>query len=147
MSLKKEASPKRNLPPAQGLLLRTVSNVIAGKKDISSNFAMALEYALDVPKSFWLNLQANYDAELLELNEANTITEAEKAVFPKLHQIIGWLREVQLIPSDQDREHTILSLRKALRISDISKLEGLGATGAFRISKMLRSIRWSWAHG
>lgn len=36
-----------------------ISNVIAGKKDISSKFAMALEYALDVPKSFWLNLQAN----------------------------------------------------------------------------------------
>ena len=54
-----------------------VSSVIAGKKNISSNFAMALEYALDVPKSFWLNLQANYDAELLELNEANTVTDAE----------------------------------------------------------------------
>lgn len=52
-----------------------VSNVISGKKDISSNFAMALEYALDVPKSFWLKLQANYDAELLELNEARTVTE------------------------------------------------------------------------
>lgn len=43
-----------------------VSSVISGKKDISSNFAMALEYALDVPKSFWLNLQANYEADLLE---------------------------------------------------------------------------------
>lgn len=37
-----------------------VSNVIAGKKGISANFAMGLEYALGVPKSFWLNLQANY---------------------------------------------------------------------------------------
>ena len=52
-----------------------VSNIIAGKKDISANFAMALEYALGVPKSFWLNLQANYDAEILELNEADTVTE------------------------------------------------------------------------
>ncbi len=40
-----------------------VSNVIAGKKDISANFAMGLEYALGVPKSFWLNLQSNYEAE------------------------------------------------------------------------------------
>ena len=133
--LEERGITQAELATRTGVTPAYVSNVIAGKKDISSNFAMALEYALDVPKSFWLNLQANYDAELLELNEANTITEAEKAVFPKLHQIIGWLREVQLIPSDQDREHTILSLRKALRISDISKLEGLGATGAFRISK------------
>lgn len=55
-----------------------VSSVISGKKDISSNFAMALEYALDVPKSFWLNLQANYEAELLEYNESNTVSDAKK---------------------------------------------------------------------
>lgn len=66
------------------LLLRTgvsssyVSNVIAGKKGISANFAMGLEYALGVPKSFWLNLQANYEAELLELDEEQTITEEEQ---------------------------------------------------------------------
>lgn len=47
-----------------------VSNVIAGKKGISANFAMGLEYALDIPKSFWLNLQANYEAQLLGVNTA-----------------------------------------------------------------------------
>ena len=35
-----------------GMTPAYVSNVIAGKKDISTNFAMALEYALGVPKSF-----------------------------------------------------------------------------------------------
>ncbi len=35
---------------------------------------MALEYALEIPKSFWLNLQARYDAELLEYDEENTIS-------------------------------------------------------------------------
>lgn len=112
-----------------------VSNVIAGKKDISSNFAMALEYALDIPKSFWLNLQANYEAELLELNEANSVTEAEKAVLPVLHEIITWLRNAHLISSKQDKENTVLSLRKALRMSDISKLDTLVSVGAFRVSK------------
>lgn len=51
-----------------------VCNVIAGKKDISAKFALALEYALGVSKSFWINLQANYDAELLEASESETIT-------------------------------------------------------------------------
>ncbi len=64
-----------------------VSNVIAGKKDISAKFAFALEYALGVPKSFWLNLQADYDAELLEYNEADTITE-ERAVRKSLEDIV-----------------------------------------------------------
>lgn len=49
-----------------GVSTAYVSNVIKGKKDISANFAFGLEYALGVPKSFWLNLQAKYNAELLE---------------------------------------------------------------------------------
>lgn len=50
-----------------------VNNVIAGKKGISTNFARGLEYALGVPKSFWLNLQANYEAELL-MQMKNTLS-------------------------------------------------------------------------
>lgn len=61
-----------------------VSNVIAGKKGISANFAMGLEYALSVPKSFWLNLQANYEAEFFEVNEEQTITEEERNAREKL---------------------------------------------------------------
>ena len=44
-----------------GVSAAYVSNVISGKKDISAGFAMGLEYALGVPKSFWLNLQADFD--------------------------------------------------------------------------------------
>ena len=72
-----------------------VSNVIAGKKDISAKFAFALEYALDVPKSFWLNLQANYDAELLEFMEESTITEEEFEAREALKDIVKlWFRQV-----------------------------------------------------
>jgi HTH-type transcriptional regulator/antitoxin HigA len=52
-----------------------VCNVIAGKQDISAKFAFALEHALGVSKSFWINLQANYDAELSKANESETITD------------------------------------------------------------------------
>ena len=43
-----------------------ISNVISGKKNISINFAKKLEYALGMDAIFWINLQANYDKELLE---------------------------------------------------------------------------------
>ena len=46
----------------------SVAAVIDGRADISESFAVALERALDVPRSFWLNLQANYNRERLELN-------------------------------------------------------------------------------
>ena len=38
---------------------------------------MNLGYALGVPKSFWLNLQANYEAELLEYRENHSIEIVE----------------------------------------------------------------------
>lgn len=110
-----------------------ISNVIAGKKDISSKFAMALEYALDVPKSFWLNLQANYEAEMLELNEASTITEDELAILPELNEVVSQLKKAHMI-SNGTQEDTILSLRKLFRLSDISKLATIQASGAFRMS-------------
>ncbi len=53
-----------------------VHNAIAGKREISDKFALALGNALGISKSFWINLQANYDAELLELNAHGTNTEA-----------------------------------------------------------------------
>ena len=133
--LEERGITQAELATRTGVTPAYISNVLAGKKDISSKFAMALEYALDVPKSFWLNLQANYESELLELNETNTVTDAEKAVLPALHEIIVWLRKMQLISSKQDKESTILSLRKAFRMSDISKLNTLVAVGAFRVSK------------
>ena len=46
-----------------------LSEVIHGKKDISKELAMGLECALEVPRSFWLNLQANYDAKMIGLQK------------------------------------------------------------------------------
>ena len=111
-----------------------ISSLISGKKNISTKFAMSLEYALNVPKSFWLNLQANYDAELLELNESQTVTEAEKKVCQSLTEIIKYLRKQQLIPVGQKVEETILSLRKRLQISNLENLKELVPQGAFRMA-------------
>lgn len=111
-----------------------ISNVISGKKDISTKFAMGLEYALGVPKSFWLNLQANYDAELLELTEEQTITEEENQAYSVLGEVISYLRKKGDIPSKQDKEGTILSLRKALKISNIANLRNLVPEGSFRLA-------------
>lgn len=131
---------ERNISQAElakrtGVSSAYISNIIAGKKDISSKFAMALEYALSVPKSFWLNLQANYDAELLELNEINTITPEEEHSYSALHEVIKWLRAVKLIPNNLGKTDTILSLRNFFQVSNISNLGSLVPTGAFRVSK------------
>ena len=48
-----------------------ISNVLSGLKPISVAFAKKLENALDIEAGFWINLQANYDRELLEFEKAN----------------------------------------------------------------------------
>ncbi len=111
-----------------------VSNVLAGKKDISAKFAMALEYALDVPKSFWLNLQANYDAELLELNEQNTITDQERVVRDQLVEIVKHLRKRGRLPIREKKDDSIISLRKVLQISNLTNLGRIAPEGAFRMA-------------
>lgn len=111
-----------------------ISSIISGKKNISTKFAMSLEYALGVPKSFWLNLQANYDAELLALNEEQTITEKEEEVFQALTEVIKYLRKKGMIPNRQKTGEAILALRKTLQVSNIATLGELVPEGAFRLA-------------
>ena len=54
-----------------------ISEVVRGKKDISSEFANRLEYALGIPASFWMNLQSNYDKEVFEINSLSNIEEKD----------------------------------------------------------------------
>lgn len=100
-----------------------ISNVISGKKNISAKFAMNLEYALGVPKSFWLNLQAIYDAELLEYNELQTITDEERLIRIKLSDVVKRLQDKEILPSEESQEKSILSLRKVFHISNIGNLK------------------------
>ena len=113
-----------------------VSNVISGKKDISASFAMSLEYALGVPKSFWLNLQANYDAEILEYNEEHTVTEEEKEVRGRLlaSKVIKYLRDARKIPDKQTIVENIISMRTVFQVSNLCNLKDLVPSGAFRLS-------------
>lgn len=111
-----------------------ISNVIKGKKDISAKFAFALEYALDVPKTFWMNLQANYDAELLEFNEMQTITDEEREARKALNEFVKYLRQKGKMPVGESRDASILSLRKALKFSNIANLKNIVPEGAFRMA-------------
>ena len=60
---------QKELAQRAGVSETFLSEVIRGKKDISKELAIGLECALEVPRSFWLNLQANYDAEMIGLQK------------------------------------------------------------------------------
>lgn len=62
---------ERNIPRKDFLQYLSMSDfefddLIIGKKRIDDNVALTLYHLLGVPESFWLNLQSNYDKEVLE---------------------------------------------------------------------------------
>lgn len=108
-----------------GMSKAYVNQVIKGKKDISARFALALEYAFEVPASFWLNLQANYDAERLELEKEDTVTNQELRITRQLKDVVGYLEKQGKLKESPAKKTIVLSLRKTLRIRDLSNLKSL----------------------
>lgn len=53
----KELSRMSKIPESR------LNDVIAGKADITADLGAGLALALDVPDTFWTNLQKNYDME------------------------------------------------------------------------------------
>ena len=125
---------QKELAQRAGVSEAFLSDVIHGKKDISKSLAMGLEYALGIPTSFWLNLQANYDSELMSLQEEESIQEEERSVLMVIHEVVGFLRRTGTLPDESSQEQTIISLRKHFRVSSLSDLGKLAPTGAFRMS-------------
>lgn len=132
--LEERGLTQSDLAISTGVSEAHISNIVSGKKDISSEFAMKLEYAFGVPCSFWLNLQANYDAEMAEYNERCSITDDEHTVLECLKEVVRYLRNKGLIPKRGKNDDIILSIRKALHISNIADLNRVVPEGAFRIS-------------
>lgn len=110
-----------------------ISNVISGKKAVSAKFALALEYALGVSKSFWMNLQAHYETELLEFNEPYTITDEERAVRDDIQDAVRYLRSSELLSSRDSIDNTILELRRFLGVSNLVNLKETIRVSPFRI--------------
>lgn len=132
--LEERGITQAELAARTGVTPAYVSNVISGKKDISAKFAFALEYALGVTKSFWLNLQAIYDSELLEINEDQTITDEERTAREALRDIVKHLRKKGKLPVGERKDESILSLRKVLQISNIANLKDIAPQGVFRMA-------------
>ena len=64
--MKNQGLIQRELALRTGVSEKHISTVLSGSKSISPSFAKKLEYALGMDAIFWINLQANYDKELLK---------------------------------------------------------------------------------
>lgn len=131
--LEERGLTQKELSRRAGVSEAFLCDVIHGKKDISKGLAKGLEYALGVPISFWLNLQANYDAEVLEFQEFSSISDEERKVLTIINQITGFLKRKSLL-SKGTQEDTIVELRRLFQVSNLMILKSLAPVGAFRLS-------------
>lgn len=125
-----------------------VSEVISGKKDISSRFANALEYVFGIPTEFWINLQGNYDKEILELEKLNNIKEAEFNILGELKDIVKYCEKNQIIDSGKNKALTLLNMRRFLNVNNLMSIPNLPLQQvAFRGSKKAKvnvNVLYAW---
>ncbi len=112
-----------------------ISKIINGAKGISVSFAKKLEYALGVDSSFWVNLQAIYDCEMAEYEEANNINSSEIQVLSQLKDVIKYIQDLELIEPTHNKTCQVMELRKLFCISNLNDIPKLAFSGAFRISQ------------
>ncbi|MCI8324570.1 MAG: HigA family addiction module antidote protein [Lachnospiraceae bacterium] len=123
---------QRELAVRTGMTEKHISTVIHGQKNISAAFAKKLEYALGIEAFFWMNLQANYDRELLAFEEVNNITEEELGILKNLKEVIdvwisfGWLDRESNAPA------MVLDLRRIFGISNLLDTPKISYAAAYR---------------
>lgn len=125
----KELAKRTELSPAY------VSMVIGGQKSISARMAKKLEYALGINSKFWANLQSNYDQELQEYRERESISENELAIVGKLKQIIDYAQSLKIIPKVNDPISQVMEMRKTLKVSNLSNIPDVALGGCYRKAK------------
>lgn len=138
----KEVLEEKNMSQEE-LAIRTeysakhVSEVVRGKKDISSEFANRLEYALGIPAHFWMNLQTNYDKEVFEINCVNNIQEKELNILKDLKDVVKFCENADIIECNSKKEITVLNMRKFLNLNNLCSIPSLSIQqAAFRGSKV-----------
>lgn len=130
--LEDRAMSQKELAIRTGMTEKHISTVINGQKNISSSFAKKLEYALGIETEFWMNLQANYERELLEFEELNNISEEEIDILKNLKNVLACWRELGWIEKDANPAATVLDVRKIFGISNLCDTPKMKYAAAFR---------------
>lgn len=123
---------QKELAIRTGMTEKHISTIVKGQKNISVAFAKKLEYALGIDASFWINLQANYDRELLEFEEVNNITEEELGILKPLKQIMEYMVSRRWLIENINEAEKVLCLRKILAVSNLTAIPHITYNAAYR---------------
>lgn len=121
-----------------GFTAKHVSEVVNGKKGISSKFAKCLEYVFSMPMSFWTNLQSIYDKEILQYKEQEEIEDEEIEIVKKIKNIIKYAEGKSLLDKSKDDISNVIEVRNLCGINNLSNIKYLPMyQTAFRASKSI----------
>lgn len=121
-----------------GFTAKHVSEVVNGKKGISSKFAKSLEYVFSMPMSFWMNLQAIYDKEVLQYKEQEEIEDEEIKIVKKIKKIIKYAEEKNILNKNEDEIFNVIEVRNLCGINNLTNIKFLPMyQSSFRASKSI----------
>ncbi|SCW46793.1 HigA family addiction module antitoxin [Eubacterium ruminantium] len=123
---------QRELSYRTGVTEKHISTVVKGNKDISTAFAKKLEYALSKPMNYWIDLQANYDNQKMNLEKNLGIDDEEKKVFKRLSDIIDYLEKTELIYAASNDTDKIVEVRKFMGVSNLKYISKIQYNAAYR---------------
>ena len=122
---------QRELAIRTGMTEKHISTVISGQKNISPLFARRLEYALGIDASFWMNLQRNYDEEIIEYEEIHAISDEEFSILDHLDGAANTFADCDLLQVTDNKVEMVLNYRKFLGISDLTNIPKLSALNTY----------------
>lgn len=114
---------QEELAERTGFTPKHISEIINGKKGISSKFAKSLEYVFNIPTTFWINLQGIYDKEIIEFEERNNISKEEVEIINILKPLIEYAIKLKVIDETDNQVEQIISVRKICGVKDLTYIE------------------------
>ncbi len=116
-----EMSPKE-FAIRTGKPIKTISNLINGKSNITPDMAVQFEKVLNIPASFWLKLQSDYDESLARSRHENevkgAIEWAKKFPYAAMAKL-GWVKKTRKPEEKANQLLTFFSISKVKSWEDI----------------------------
>ena len=122
---------RKELAIRTGVTEKHICTVINGDKNISTGFARKLGYVFE-NAAYWMELQSEYDAEQLAIQEENKISQAEIDLLKPLHDIMCYLIERGYLHNNCGDASKVMQLREFLQISDLTSIPQITYNAAYR---------------
>lgn len=122
---------QKDLAARVGMSVKTINEIIKGKAPITADTALKFEAVLDIPASFWINLESNYREALARIRaeEAITLDYSFVQQIPYTDMARkGW------VPATSKKQEKVINTRRFFNVAELSSVQTT-IHGAFKKSE------------